>query len=123
MKKKSNADAKKLEMLIEKLQENCVLVEGKRDKLAMQKLGCKDIITVSGRTSQLRDVIKAKKVIVATDLDRKGNQLARMVRDEMEGLVKVDSETRIHLARLLELKYFEDVKRKYDEFYENLKGD
>ena len=123
MKKKSKADVKKLEMLIEKLQENCVLVEGKRDKLAMQKLGCKDVIAVSGRTSQLRDVIKAKKVIIATDLDRKGNQLARMVRDEMEGLVKVDSETRIHLARLLELKYFEDAKRKYDEFYENLKGD
>jgi len=121
MKKKTKADAKKLERLIMKLQENCVLVEGKRDKLAMQKLGCEDVIAVSGRTRQLRDVIKCEKVIIATDLDRKGNELARRVREEMEGLIKVDSETRIHLAKLLELKYFEDIKRKYDEFYEKYK--
>jgi len=122
MKKKSKTDAKKLERLIKKLQENCVLVEGKRDKMALQKLGCEEVIAVSGRTRQLRDIIKCSKIIIATDLDRRGNELARRVREEMEGLVKVDSETRIHLARLLELKYFEDAKRRYDEFYENLKG-
>ncbi len=123
MKKKNKKDVKKLELLIRKMQESCVLVEGKRDKIALEKLGCEDVIAVSGRTRQLRNLVKAKKIIVATDLDRKGNELARMIREEMEGMVKVDSETRIQLARLLEMKYFEDAKRRYDEFYENLKGD
>ncbi len=123
MKKKNKKDVKKLELLIRKMQESCVLVEGKRDKIALEKLGCEDVIAVSGRTRQLRNLVKAKKIIVATDLDRKGNELARMIREEMEGMVKVDSETRVQLARLLEMKYFEDAKRRYDEFYKNLKGD
>ncbi|MEM2909288.1 MAG: hypothetical protein QW590_03940 [Candidatus Bilamarchaeaceae archaeon] len=109
-------DAKRLECLIRILKNNCVLVEGKRDKEALNSLGCSDAIPISGRIRQLREFIKAKKVIVATDLDRRGNQLAAMIKSELEGSAIVDCETRILLGRLLKLKYFEDIGRKYAEF-------
>ncbi|MFH1222319.1 MAG: toprim domain-containing protein [Candidatus Micrarchaeota archaeon] len=122
MKKKipEKKDAVRLEQLLAQLKQNLVLVEGKRDKAALEALGCKDVIAVAGRKNQLREIISAKKVVVATDLDAAGNELAALIRGELEGSSSVDCETRVLLARLLQMRYFEDAKRKYKEFYERL---
>lgn len=111
-------DAKKLEKAIEKLRANLVLVEGKRDKKALELLGCKNVLTIAGRKNQLANLISEKKVIVATDLDKSGNELAEAIKNEIEGFAQVDCETRRELGKLLRLKYFEDIKRKYEKFYE-----
>jgi len=151
-------NAKKLEKAIEKLRANLVLVEGKRDKKALELLGCENVLAVAGRKNQLANLIKIenelsfstccerieekfttienelsfstcskvnnfrdnkKIVIVATDLDKSGNELAEAIKSEIEGFAQVDCETRRELGKLLRLKYFEDIKRKYEEFYEN----
>lgn len=112
-------NAKKLEKAIEKLRANLVLVEGKRDKKALELLGCENVLAVAGRKNQLANLINEKRVIVATDLDKSGNELAEAIKSEIEGFAQVDCETRRELGRLLRLKYFEDIKRKYEEFYEN----
>ncbi len=58
-------------------------------------------------------------VVIVTDLDRRGNEMAREAREELERYsVRADCETRVLLARILKIKYFEDVKRGYDEFME-----
>lgn len=112
----SEEEKKEIEKAIAQLKENLVLVEGKRDKLALESLGCKEVLAVAGRKKQLREIIRSrKKIIVATDLDDSGNELAKMIKDELEGSMQVDCETRVKLARLLQFRYFEDIKKRYDE--------
>lgn len=118
MERKKTENAKKLEKALTQLKDNLVLVEGKRDKAALQALGCNNILAVSGRKNRLRQIVNEKKVIVMTDLDKAGNELAKMITDELEGMARVDCETRRIFGRVLRLKYFEDIKRKYEKFYE-----
>ncbi|MEM4208287.1 MAG: toprim domain-containing protein [Candidatus Bilamarchaeaceae archaeon] len=116
MKKKiTKEEMKKIENTLSELRQNLVLVEGKRDKEALESLGCKDVIAVAGRKNQIRDIVSAKKVIVATDLDQAGNELAKMIKEELEGDMQVDCETRIKLAKLLQFRYFEDIKKRYEK--------
>lgn len=112
---------KKLGMLLGRMRKGVVLVEGKRDKAAFEKLGFENVITVSGRIRGACEKLAGEErdVIIATDLDRRGNEMARELVDELERYsLRADGETRILLARILKMKYFEDVKRRYDEFME-----
>ncbi len=118
MERKKTENIKKLEKALARIKENLVLVEGKRDKAALQALGCKKILAVSGRKNQLRELIGDRTVIVMTDFDKAGNELAKMITDELEGIARVDCETRKVFGKVLKLRYFEDIKRKYEEFYE-----
>ncbi len=113
---------KKLTRLLRKMEDSVVLVEGKRDKSALEKLGCTRVITVSGRIRDVCGTLGGEdEVIIATDLDRRGNEMARMAREELEGCsVSADSETRVLLARILKIRYFEDAKRGFDEFMEEV---
>jgi 5S rRNA maturation endonuclease (ribonuclease M5) len=113
---------KKLRRLLQKMEESVVLVEGKRDKKALEKLGCPRVITVSGRVRDVCETLRNEdRVIIATDLDRRGNEIARKAREELEGCsVTADSETRVLLARILKIRYFEDAKRGFDEFMEEV---
>ena len=112
---------KKLLRLLAMLRGSVVLVEGKRDKKALEELGCRRVITVSGRVRDVCESLRGEegRVVIATDLDRSGNELARMAREELEGCsLGADSETRVLLARILKIRYFEDAKRGFDEFVE-----
>lgn len=113
---------KKLQRLLEKMEKSVVLVEGKRDKNALKQLGCNRVITISGRIRDVCETLRGEdKVIIATDLDRRGNEMARKAREELEGCsVSADSETRVLLARILKIRYFEDAKRGFDEFMEEV---
>ena len=118
MERKRTESEKKLKKALAQIKETLVLVEGKRDKTALEALGCKSVLAVAGRKNQLRELVKDKKVIVMTDLDKPGNELAKMIRGELEGAAKVDCETRRVFGEVLKLKYFEDIKRKYEKFCE-----
>ncbi|NYZ77679.1 toprim domain-containing protein [Candidatus Micrarchaeota archaeon] len=114
---------KKLLRLLAVLERSVVLVEGKRDKKALEELGCRRVITVSGRVRDVCESLEGEqgRVVIATDLDRSGNELARMAREELEAhSLGADSETRVLLARILKMRYFEDAKRRYDEFIEEV---
>lgn len=111
---------KKLGRLLAKMRKGIVLVEGKRDKNAFEKLGIK-AVAVSGRIRSACESLDGEKrdVIIATDLDRRGNEMARELTGELERYsIRADNESRVLLARILKMKYFEDVKRRYDEFME-----
>ncbi len=116
---------KKLRRLLEKMEESVVLVEGKRDKGAFEQLGLVRVITIAGR---IRDVCESlageeMEVVIATDLDRRGNEMARKAREELERCsLAADSETRVLLARILKIRYFEDVKRGFDEFMKEVEA-
>jgi len=104
---------------MEQLKDGWVFVEGKKDKQALEKLGIRNILTISGNLRLSCGKVKAKKVFVLTDLDRRGDELARAARDELEGRsIKADLEVRKKLAHTLRIRCFEDAKRAYDELIE-----
>jgi len=113
---------KKAKALLEQLEDGWIFVEGKRDKEALAKLGLHKVLTVSGNLRLSCKRVKEKgdeKVFVLTDLDRRGDQLAKMAKDELEGLsITAELTTRKILAYMLNIRYFEDAKRAYDELIE-----
>lgn len=112
---------KTLDMILSDLRENWLFVEGKRDKIALEQLGCTKILTISGNLRRSCNALGADvdRVIILTDLDRRGDQMLLAAKDELEGCSKkADTETRRRLAGILGLRCFEDIARKYDDFME-----
>lgn len=110
----------KLEKLLDKLKGEWVFVEGLKDKEALSNLGFRNIMTISGNLRQSCRKVDADKVFVLTDLDRRGDQLAGMAKDELESnSIRADLEARKKLAFLLRIRFFEDAYRAYEE----LKGE
>ncbi|WP_461865519.1 toprim domain-containing protein [Thermococcus sp.] len=112
---------KRFELLIDKLREfeGVIIVEGVRDEVALRNLGVRaEIIRLSRLplaeiafiASQHRDVM------ILTDLDRKGEELARKLTRYLEGYkCKVDAETRKELKRIAkkDIKGIEDLYNLY----------
>ena len=115
---------KKLDKLLQKLQGSWIFVEGKKDRKALHALGYVSILTISGNLRQSCDrltAINAEKVFVLTDLDRRGDELAKLARDELEARsIRADLEMRKDLGHLLNIRNFEDAKRAYDKIKEEL---
>lgn len=111
-----------LERCLAQLRTNVLFVEGQRDRHALQRLGCASAYTISGNLviscaqAAERGVQKA---VILTDLDRRGNELARRAVEELERYgIQADTDCRKRLGRLLRLKYFEDIDRLYRAFIE-----
>ena len=119
---------KVLEKLLGELRSGWVFVEGKRDKEALAELGCRNVLTISGNLrlscERLASQPAVGKVFVLTDLDRRGDQLARAAEEELEGhSMAADLMMRKRLARILKIRQFEDAKRAHDRMMEEIKGD
>lgn len=106
-----------LEEILQKLREEVVFVEGKRDVEALERLRVQAIPIVGRVESAILKANRNKRVVLLMDLDRKGNELAEKVYELLwsEG-VKVDNESRRKLGKILRVKYFEELDRKYEEF-------
>ena len=122
--------------ILNQLREGWIFVEGKRDREALALLGCRNVLTISGNLRISCDRLakegvgklsstdgnspaKPAKVFILTDLDRRGEQLAALARDELEARsMMAELDTRKTLGRILNLRCFEDAKRKYDELIE-----
>jgi len=88
---------KKLSCIIEELkicaeQEMPILIEGRKDEEALKNLGINgNFIKVSGSGLKLfeiaeKSVESSSKVIILTDFDKKGNQLAKRLAEDIQSL-------------------------------------
>ncbi|MBM4241518.1 MAG: hypothetical protein FJ150_07665 [Euryarchaeota archaeon] len=91
---------RRLSRIIEELEElkNCVehgvpiLIEGKKDEEALKKLGIDgDFIRVSGSGLKLFEIAEiavesSSRVVILTDFDRKGNELAKRLSSDIQSL-------------------------------------
>jgi 5S rRNA maturation endonuclease (ribonuclease M5) len=115
---------KKLAKLFERLKGSQIFVEGKKDREALERLGFAGILTISGNLRQSCERAaqgNVEKAIVLSDLDRRGDELAKLARDELGSLsIRVDTETRLELAHLLKIRCFEDAKKAYDKLTEEM---
>jgi 5S rRNA maturation endonuclease (ribonuclease M5) len=111
------------EKAIAKLRGQWILVEGQRDRKALAELGMTNILTVSGNLVKSCDFLEksgAQKAYVLTDLDRRGHELAKRAREELEARsIGADLEVRVAIARSLRIKNIENAKRAYERLKED----
>lgn len=108
---------KRFELLIDKLREfdGVIIVEGLRDEVALRKLGVRaEVIRLSRLPLSEVALIASQyhEVMILTDLDRKGEELAKKLTQYLEGYkCRVDTETRRELKMIAkkDIKGIEDL--------------
>ncbi|MBW2991501.1 toprim domain-containing protein [Candidatus Woesearchaeota archaeon] len=85
---------------IDKLKDLPVIVEGKKDKKALEAIGFKKVITLNKALYKVCEEISDKKVMILTDLDKEGKQIyGRLKKDLNKRGVLVDDKLRNLLFR------------------------
>ncbi len=126
--KKCEKSRKRLDALFSKLEGRIIVVEGKRDAEALAHLGFGSYAAAGRVRSLVSRVLdsetenpKRESCVVLTDLDDAGDELALLVRSELEPYVKCDIETRKRIGAILDFRHFEDIERKLEKFNEENK--
>lgn len=96
-----------------------ILVEGKKDKRALESFGIRNVHTLSGPLAEIPKKLNSKKVIILTDYDREGKKLAAELSKflESEGITP-DLRFKAALGKLLRVSEIEAIPK----FIENLGG-
>ena len=110
--------------LLTDMREGWIVVEGQKDRNALKALACNNVLTVSGNlriTSKKLSEKDVDKVIVLTDLDSRGDELLVETREELERYgISVDDNIRKQISGVLNVKYFENIEKKYEEFMKEI---
>jgi 5S rRNA maturation endonuclease (ribonuclease M5) len=110
-----NKYSEKLNEFIEKLKESnkLVIVEGNKDKKALEQLGINKIVTLNkGPLFKIAENISKehKDVIILTDLDKKGKQLYGRLNSSLQRLgLRVDNSFRNFLLKKTKLRQIEGI--------------
>jgi|SRR3989338_7279448 len=86
---------------IEKIKQKLIIVEGKKDKAALEQFECTHILTLEHKALyEVVEAVKEKEVVVLTDLDSEGKQLyAKLQRAFAKRGIYVDNRLRILLFK------------------------
>ncbi|GAG36196.1 unnamed protein product [marine sediment metagenome] len=78
-----------------------IIVEGKKDKNALEKLKVKNVVAISRKPLySFIEAINVKEVIILTDLDKTGRKLYSVLKHKLQAKgVKVDSYFREYLFK------------------------
>ncbi len=107
---------KEIKRMMEMLKQGTVLVEGKKDVQAFERIGIK-ARSVSG----VKNLKVNGKIFLMMDMDRGGEKLMKKVGQEIEWMAEHDNGfVRKKLAGLLELSVFENIDRKYKKMKQEL---
>ena len=90
-----------VERELEKAKGKLVLVEGIKDKKALESLGFVNVVTLKNRPLfEVVESIGEKEVVVLTDLDREGKKLFSILRKGFQRRgIKVDTKLRVALFK------------------------
>lgn len=98
-----------------KKSDSLIIVEGKKDKQALRKLGITNIETLNGRpTHQLIEDIssKTKKVIILTDLDKEGKIFYHNIKHNLQKKkVKIEDGFRQFLFKKTNISCIESLPK------------
>jgi 5S rRNA maturation endonuclease (ribonuclease M5) len=104
-----------------------LLVEGKRDREALERIGVKNRIflvnmspdSLCQRVSKVTD-----EAVVLTDFDEAGQKLCKRVEEALHSYnVLPNTDVRRKLRHLLGVYNFEDIDRRMEEFKKKIEGD
>lgn len=113
----------KLERVFEELRENphTKIVEGKKDKKALESLGISGVRTIHGPLTDFADKLRESegRIILLTDFDRRGRLIADRLCELLKNDgVKVDLEYRREIRGLARIRTFEELVPRYNELRE-----
>ena len=104
-----------------------ILVEGKRDKAALERIGVKNRIFLINLTPDelcKRVSNVADEAVILTDFDEAGEKLGKRIEEALHSYnVLPNTEVRRKLRYLLGVYNFEDIGRKMEEFKKKIEGD
>ncbi len=106
--------AREMEAFIERLKnsEKIIIVEGAKDKRALESLGIKNIVTLKQPLHEVIDYVSenAADVIILTDLDRHGKELFGKLSSGLQAKgVRIDKAFREFLFRKTKLRQIEGI--------------
>ena len=99
-----------------------IIVEGKKDAKALAGLGLKRVVHLDGPLFRFVEAIAdvEKKVVILTDLDKKGKQLyGKLKKDLVAHGVQVDRTFREFLQRKTKVSHIEGL----DTYIRNMEGE
>jgi 5S rRNA maturation endonuclease (ribonuclease M5) len=99
---------------LEKLKTKTIIVEGKKDKIALEHFNIKEIVTLKkGIFETCEDISKkSKEVAILTDLDSEGKKLYSEIYENLtRNHVKVDNSFRNFLFKETELRQIEGLTK------------
>jgi len=105
-----------LQSQIEKIRnfKGVIIVEGSKDKAALQKLGIKNILTLKGPLYKIVDKVvdKAKECAILTDLDQEGKKLYASLKEALEcNHIKINDSFRHFLFKYTTLRQIEGLPK------------
>lgn len=101
-----------IEYLRRESETTAVLVEGNRDRVALEYFRVKNVVTISKPLYEIVEEISSeyKKCILLLDLDKAGNKLYKRLKDDLQKYgVRVDSKFRSFLFKHTGLKEIEGL--------------
>lgn len=104
-----------------------ILVEGKRDKAALERIGVRNrifLINMSPDELCKRVAKVSDEAVVLTDFDRTGEKLGKRVEEALYSYnVLPNMDMRRKFRYLLGVYNFEEIDRKLEEFKKKIEGD
>jgi 5S rRNA maturation endonuclease (ribonuclease M5) len=104
-----------------------ILVEGKRDKAALERIGVKNRIFLINLTPDelcKRVSNVADEAVILTDFDEAGEKLGKRIEEALHSYsVLPNTEVRRKMRYLLGVYNFEEIDRKMEEFKKKIEGD
>ena len=95
--------------------EKAVVVEGRKDKVALEALGVRKVLCLNHRpVYKVAEEVAAgnRKVVILTDLDREGKKLYGKIKTHLQHLgVEIDNHFREFLLRKTKVRQVEGLRR------------
>lgn len=100
-----------------------VIVEGKKDMLALRRCGIKRIVMINGRPSELCRLLEgANEAVILTDFDQRGDELLEIISGHLRSYgIRPNVECRRRLRYSLGLQVFQEIDRRLCEFENEMK--
>ena len=112
--------SKRLKRLLEELNGKTVVVEGKKDRNALENSGITGRIEILNASPEnvAERLQGVEEVVVLTDFDRRGKQLASLLEEHLHAhRATPNMEARRAFRYVLGITYFENLCKKLEEFH------
>lgn len=108
-----------LELIGEIDSKAAVIVEGKKDKIALEEMGVKNIVTLKKPIYQVIEEVaeKHEEAVILTDLDSEGKRLYGKISSGLQKHgIKIDDKIRNYIRKNTKIRQIEGLKRKPLDF-------